>query len=82
MNEQEGTVVFRKTDDVPFAMGHQLERLNLVFDPEKTEKVTAAPMIPEADRLGDKRGEKVLPGPFAIWENTGSGFCRMRIWPD
>ena len=62
LDEETGEAVFRRAEDRPFGFRGEAERINLVFDPEKVQKVKAAPMIPGEDR------ETALPGPWAQWD--------------
>ena len=58
LDEEKGEAVFRKAKERPFAFGRQLERLNMILDPEKVRKVSADKDLPWEDE-----GE-VLPGPW------------------
>ena len=58
------TVAFRTAKEGPFAMPRQLERLQMILDPEQVKPVAAAEGVP-CDLTGAPRtGEPVLPGPF------------------
>lgn len=56
---------FRKAEDTPFGLERDLERRNLVYDPEQMQKTAASPLI-DMDFYGNIKGEADwLPGPFA-----------------
>ena len=46
-----------------------MQRLNLILDPAQIRKVSPVPESP-ADMFGNLRGEEVLPGPFAVWNEN------------
>ncbi|MBR0266620.1 MAG: right-handed parallel beta-helix repeat-containing protein [Clostridia bacterium] len=64
VDTEKRTVEFRMAKEGPFAMGRQLERLHMIFDPEQVKPVAAAEGVP-CDITGTPRtGETALPGPF------------------
>ena len=64
VDTEKRTVEFRMAKEGPFAMGQQLERLHMIFDPEQVKPVAAAEGVP-CDITGTPRtGETALPGPF------------------
>ena len=58
LDEEKGEAVFRKAKEGPFAFGRQLERLNMILDPEKVRKVSADRDLPW------EQEEQVMPGPW------------------
>ena len=58
LDEEKGEAVFREAKEGPFGFGRQLERLNMILDPEKVKPVPA-----DKDLPGETR-EFVFPGPF------------------
>ncbi len=68
-DEETGTVRFACPEDLPLGHPLQMQRLNLVLDPAQIRKVPPVPESP-ADMFGNPRGDEVLPGPFAVWNEN------------
>ena len=58
LDEETGEAVFRPAEQGPFAFGKQIERLNMIMEPEKVRKVKADPDMP------GETNAFVLPGPY------------------
>lgn len=58
LDEETGEAVFRPAEKAPFGFPRDLERLNMILEPEKVRKVPADKDLPY------EQEEKVLPGPW------------------
>ena len=58
LDEETGEAVFRPAEKPPFGFPRDLERLNMILEPEKVRKVPADKDLPY------EQEEKVLPGPW------------------
>ena len=79
VDEESGTVLFRKAAEGPAGLPRQLERLKMIEDPGGVKTVPSAPGCP-ADRLETKREISAMPGPYATWEKKTDGEYEARIW--
>ncbi len=67
LNEENGSITLKKSQQAPFALPRQLERLQVILNPQDVRPVDADAHIP-ADKEGRPHGEQVLPGPFGFYE--------------
>ena len=58
LDEETGEAFFRRAEKAPFGFPRDLERLNMILEPEKVRKVPADKDLPY------EQEEKVLPGPW------------------
>ena len=71
LDEEQQTVAFRTSKDAPFGLAVQLRRLQLFRDPMLVQAVPAADGV-LCDITGKERvGDRVMPGPFAVWDPEG-----------
>ena len=64
LDEETGAVTVKTSTQAPFGLPRQMERLQLILNPDMIGKVAADAQVP-ADKEGVPHGAVVLPGPFA-----------------
>ena len=62
LDKATGEAVFRCPEDRPFGFRGEIQRLHMLLDPAAVKQVAADPDLP-----GETR-DKVLPGPYPVWE--------------